>query len=362
MRDRRLPDLDHLGRTSWSMVGIGIVALAAVWLLGRLWVLVVAFAVATLFARALAWPTLRLRRLGAPRALAALGSMLALAVGVAGLLSLVVPQLVDEFSEVGSTVADGLDDVEDWLVEDSPFDLTRDDVEELRERLADALRSGIEKNQGGLMRGALLAIEVLTALVLAVITCFFMLKDGDRFRDLVVRSLRSDRRSLAVRLSNRAWSTLGGYLRGAAVLGVVEAVVLGATVWLTGGGLVLPIMVITFLAAFVPFAGALVAGIVAVLVTLATGGTGAALVVALVALVVQQLDNDLLAPVIYGRALSMHPLVVLVGIVAGAALFGVGGALLSVPLVAVLWNVADEYRYERADASAAPAPAPAPGP
>ena len=347
MQDRRIPTLAQLGRASWQLIGVGIVVLALIWLLGRLWVLVLAFAVAILFARALAWPTRRLRSIGFPRSLAALSAMVGLAALLAGVLALVVPELADEFDKVGDAVEDALDDVEDWLVEDSPFDLDRTDIAELRDRITDAVSAGFEDSGGGFVSGALLAFEILTGLILATITCFFMLKDGDRFRDRVVVSLRADRRPLALRLSDRAWTTLGGYLLGAAILGVVEALILGATMALVGSALVLPIMTITFLAAFVPFAGALVAGVLAVLVTLATAGTGAAVVVAIVAIVVQQLDNDLLAPVIYGKSLSMHPLVILAGLVAGAALFGPGGALISVPVVAVGWNVAMEYREER---------------
>ena len=84
-----------------------------------------------------------------------------------------------------------------------------------------------------------------------------------------------------------------------------------------GAGLVLPVVVLTFAAAFIPFVGAIVAGVVASLVALATAGPGDALVVAVVALVVQPLDGDFLAPLVYGRALQLHPLVVLFSIVAG---------------------------------------------
>jgi len=125
----------------------------------------------------------------------------------------------------------------------------------------------------------------------------------------------------------------------------VEAIVIGAAVWIVGGGLVAAVAVITLLGAFVPIVGAVVAGIVAVLVTLATAGTTQAVIVAAVALAVQQLDNDLLAPVIYGKSLRLHPLVILLGIASGTALFGFVGALLAVPTISVTINVIDEARH-----------------
>jgi predicted PurR-regulated permease PerM len=103
-------------------------------------------------------------------------------------------------------------------------------------------------------------------------------------------------------------------------------------------------MVITFFGAFIPIVGAFLAGLIAVLVGLVTGGVGTAVIVAIVAFVVQQLDNDLLAPLIYGKALSLHPVSVLLSVVAGGALFGFAGTVLAVPVVAVIVNVAKELR------------------
>jgi len=109
--------------------------------------------------------------------------------------------------------------------------------------------------------------------------------------------------------------------------------------------LVAAVFVVTLVGAFVPIVGAIAAGLVAILATLVTAGPTAAIIVAVVALVVQQLDNDLLAPVIYGKSLQLHPLVILLGIAAGSALFGLVGALLAVPVISVIINVIDESRH-----------------
>jgi hypothetical protein len=128
------------------------------------------------------------------------------------------------------------------------------------------------------------------------------------------------------------------------MLGIVEATIIGVTLFLAGGDLVGPVVIITFLGAFIPIIGAFLAAVIAVLVALVTGGVGTAVIVAIVAFVVQQLDNDLLAPVIYGRALSLHPVSVLLSVVAGGALFGLAGTVLAVPVVAVVVNVWKELR------------------
>ena len=108
-------------------------------------------------------------------------------------------------------------------------------------------------------------------------------------------------------MAGAAWSTLGRYLLGAAALGLVESIIMGTTLVLVGADVVLPVVALTFAAAFFPFVGAIVAGLAATAVTLVAGGPQAAAIVAGVALLIQQFDNELLAPVIYSRALPHAP-------------------------------------------------------
>ena len=169
-------------------------------------------------------------------------------------------------------------------------------------------------------------------------------KDGRGLVAKVVGSVPAERRDVAGRAIRRGWDAAGGYLRGAALLGIVEAIAIGGALFAVGADLVAPVMVVTFLAAFVPLVGAVLAGLMAVLVALVTAGSVQALIVAAVALLVQQLDNDLLAPVIYGRALRLHPLVILLGIASGGTLFGLVGTVFAVPVLAVALNALDEVR------------------
>jgi len=161
-----------------------------------------------------------------------------------------------------------------------------------------------------------------------------------------------------VRLGARAWRTLGGYLKGSATLGIIEGFIIGTTVWAVGGKLAIPVAVVTFFAAFVPFVGAIVAGVLAILVTLVTAGLDGAIVVALVALAVQQLDNDLLAPWVFGKNLELHPLVILVAITAGGTLFGIFGAFLAVPVSAVIINLLAEARVVPEELAVGGSPSP----
>ena len=338
------PVVARLGAYSWWLIGIGIILLAVLWVMARLWVLVLAAAVAAFLSRALDPPARYLRARGLPRALVAATVLVGFILVLAGIVALLVPSIANEFEDLGPTIEDAIDDVENWLVEDSPFDVSRQDVQDFRDEADERVGDILESQSGTLISGTILVFEVFAGIVLALVTTFFILKDGDRFGDWFVARFPHHRRDLASRLGARAWRTLGGYLRGSATLGLIEGTIIGGTVWLVGGSLAVPVGVITFFAAFVPFAGALIAGVIAILVTLVTAGFSGAVVVAIVALVVQQLDNDFLAPWVFGKNLELHPLIVLVAITAGGALFGAFGALLGVPVSAVLINILAESR------------------
>lgn len=377
MNDRRAPELDHaasdqnrpvvvrsdaldrsrppqvnrtvelFGAYSWRLIGIAIVTLAALWLIRRMWVVFLAAIIALLITRVLIVPARWLKDRGLPNALSALAVMLGGALLLLAAGALIVPPAADEFGALGSTIQSAIDDVESWLVEDAPVEVSRTQLNDLRTQAQDRLTTWVRSSGGALVSGAILALEIAAGVLLAIITTFFLVKDGERFQRAALRLLPADARPTGAALGRRAWSTLGAYLLGAFMLGVVEAVLIGVTLWIVGAGLVVPVMVITVLGAFIPFVGAIVAALIAVLVALATAGFGGAAIVAVVALIMQQLDNDLLAPVVYGKALQLHPLTVLFAITAAGALFGPVGAVLAVPVTAVAINVTQEYRERR---------------
>ena len=323
------------GAYAWRLIGIGIVGWAALQLLTALWVLVLTGAVAVLLGRALDPVANVFRRRGLRPALVAVVTLGGFLLVMAGIMALLVPAIVDEFSDLGPTLEESIDDLEDWLVDDSPFDISRTDIREFRETAGDRVSETLESQGGTVVSGTVVAFEVITGLVLAMIATFFLLKDGDKFGRWLLTFMPDERRPLARRLAAKSWQTLGGYLRGSATLGVIEGIIIGFTVWIVGGALAVPVAVITFFAAFLPFAGAVLAGAVAVLVTLVSAGVTPAAIVLVVAVLVQQLDNDFLAPVVFGKNLELHPLVVLAVIVAGSTLFGAFGAVLAVPVTAV---------------------------
>lgn len=273
--------------------------------------------------------------------MATLGGFLIVLLAVLGTAG---ARFASQFDELGSTISAGLDDAESWLIGSETLDLNANDLAEWRERISGSIFDFFSSSDGAVLTGAASVGKAILGAFLTVIVTFFLLKDGDRFWAVARKWFPAAQSDLVGRCGQRAWDALGSYLRGAALLGVVEASVIGLTLVILRADLIVPVMVVTVIAAFVPIVGAIAAGVVAVLVALVTVGTTGAIIMAVVALVLQQLDNDLLAPVIYGRALRIHALGILLGIAAGGALFGFIGSVFAVPVLAVLVNVGNELR------------------
>jgi putative heme transporter len=335
---------------------IGVAAYLAVSLLSTLGLVLFPVVIALFLTRVLSIPAgwLRSRGLGAGAATGI--TMVAFLLTLVGFITLIAPPIVDEFRDLGPTVDEGLSEIEDWLVEDSGFDVSRGDIEDAKDSLDERVNRAIEDSESEIARGAQLALSGFAGLLLAFILTIFAVKDGPKLQDWALRWTPEGRRDEVATVCRSGWASLGGYLRGSSLLGLVEAMVIGATMAIVGSGLVLPVMLLTFFAAFIPLVGATVAGIVAVLVTLATEGLFPALIVGIVAIVVQQLDNDILAPWIYGKSLSLHPAVVLLAITTGTALFGFVGTVLAVPITATVVTAFVDLRELRAGRDAAPAP------
>jgi predicted PurR-regulated permease PerM len=279
-----------------------------------------------------------LARKGVPRGLSAFLPVLGIVLVFLAIVAGVVAFAVDDADHIGDELSESADEFASWL-SDGPLGLDERDVERNRDDLEQEAGDAADRwvRSGGLLQSTTTVLEVLAGMLLSVLVGFFLVKDRERIGGWFV-GLWPPRDHDRVRATaTAAAEALRGYLKGCATLGLVEGVTIGGAVALLASpGLGAPVAVFTFVAAFVPIVGAIVAGILATLLTLAEAGPVAALVVAGIALLVQQLDNDVLAPVILGRTTQLHPLVILVAVTAGSTLAGLAGAFVAVPLTAAI--------------------------
>jgi hypothetical protein len=173
-------------------------------------------------------------------------------------------------------------------------------------------------------------------MLLVLALTFFFVRDGSGMVRSAFSLLPPRRRRLAFAASDRAWRTLSQWVRGTVLVALIDAVGIGVGLMVLGVPLALPLALLTFLGAFVPVIGALVAGVVAVLVAWATVGTRDALITLGIVLAVQQVEGNILQPMVMGRVLPLHPAVLLLAVTAGAVVGGVAGAFVAVPLLATV--------------------------
>jgi predicted PurR-regulated permease PerM len=172
-------------------------------------------------------------------------------------------------------------------------------------------------------------------------------RDGRRLWSWIVDLFHPDRHAALHELGERSWGALSTYIRGVFVVATIDAVFIGAGLLALGIPMALPLIVLTFIAAFFPILGATVAGAAAVLVALVSNGVLAACVILAVILLVQQLEGNVFYPIVVGRRLQLHPVAILLALATGAVLAGVAGAFLAVPFVSVASAVLGFVRERR---------------
>lgn len=333
--DWRRPLLDRpvirTGVYAWALVGLVAISAAVLYGVSRLSLVVVPFVLALFPAAVLSGPTARLKR-RMPDALATFVVLIGFVALLAGLIALLAPSVARELGGVVESAQEGARQVQAFL-EEGPLGFEPIRVDELLQQAQDRLTNteGLTTTILGAL-GSL--VEGVTGLLLGLVVLFFYLKDGPRMarwlRDLFPERVRAD----AEAIGGRTWETIGGFIRGQLLVALVDAFFIGVGILVLGVPLAVPLIVLVFVGGLFPIVGAVISGLIAVLVALATAGFTQALILLGVILVVQQIEGDVLAPIVFGRAVQLHPLAILAALTAGGVLLGVLGAFIAIPLAA----------------------------
>jgi putative heme transporter len=334
---------------SWRMLVIVAAAAVVLWLVGRLRSVLIPLAIALLVAALLTPAVQRLRRQAHfPRTLATATVVVGGLIAVAGTLTLVITQFVSGFPALAGKSTDGIRQIQDWL-RTGPLHLSNQQLN----GAADAAQKWLDTHHATLTSGALstagTAVEVLASALLVLFATFFFLRDGGRIWRFLVGLLPTAAREPMARAGEQSWLTLVAYVKATVLVAFIDAVGIGLALLILRVPFALPLAALVFLSSFIPIVGATVSGVVAVLVALVTRGPLVALVVLIAVVMVQQLEGHVLQPLIMGRAVAIHPLAVIAAIATGVVLAGIIGALVAVPIVAVLNTGVRHLIYRRAE-------------
>ncbi|MFE2290310.1 AI-2E family transporter [Streptomyces sp. NPDC059452] len=344
---------DPVAAIPWGMR----VAAEAGWrllvLAGTLWVLmqvitavqlvVLAFSAALLITAMLQPTVVRLKRIGLPHGLATAvtGVLGFVIIGLVGWF--VVWQVMENLDTLSDRVRDGIDELKRWLL-DSPFHVTESQINDIAKNLNDTIGTNTEEITSAGLQGVTFMVEFLTGLLLAMFSTIFLLYDGRRIWEWSLRLVPAAARPGVAGAGPRAWRTLTAYVRGTVLVALIDAIFIGLGLYFLNVPLAVPLAVFIFLFAFIPLVGAVVSGALAVVVALVTEGVWTALWALVVVLAVQQIEGHILQPFILGRAVRVHPLAVVLAVATGGLVAGIGGAVVAVPLVAVINTVVGYLR------------------
>jgi putative heme transporter len=335
---------------AWRALVVGGFAYVLVLALNKVRLVAFAFLVALLLTALLHPLVALLRRLGVHRSLASL-LVLVLGLGTLGLVGwFVVSQVQSNAGQLADQVNDSVAKIRGWLA-NGPLHLNDQQLKDLVQRVTET----VSKDQGGLagriFRTASTAAEALSGALLVVFVTFFLLRDGALVWAWVVRLFPARARMHVNVSGGLGWRTLSGYVRGIVIVAAVDAVSVTIVLLLVKVPLAVPLGVLVFIGAFVPLVGLTLAGTLCVLVTLLAHGFGAALIVLAAIVFLVQAEGHLLHPLVMSRAVRLHPLAVILAVSAGTLLAGIEGAIIAVPLVAVINSIGGYLR-------AVPDPAP----
>jgi predicted PurR-regulated permease PerM len=321
---------------SWRLLVLAVMAALVLWLVGRLKDVLIPVSIALLLSALLSPSVGWLRRRARlPRSLAVAVVLIGGIAAVVGVLTLVVTQFVNSFPALAENATAGLRTIQEGL-RTGPLHLSNDQFT----GIADAVQNWVNTHRDVLTSGALTtattALDVVVTAILVLFATFFFLRDGRSIWQFLLRMLPAGARAPMGMAGEASWSSLVSYVRATVLVAFIDAVGIGLALSLLRVQLAFPLAALVFLGAFVPIVGAAVSGAVAVLVALVTQGWVTALLVLAAVILVQQLEGHVLLPIIMGRAVAIHPLAIILAITTGVILAGIMGALVAVPLLAVL--------------------------
>jgi putative heme transporter len=319
---------------SWRLGLILLMTGTLVWLLSHITLLIIPIMVAALLAGLLSPVTAWLKRRKLPAGLAVAATVLGFIGVIVGALALVGRQLAVGFGELYSQALEGVRQVQDWLSA-GPLHLTADQIDQYIKEATDALQNNSSSILSGALSFGSTAGHFAAGMLLSLFILIFFLLEGDRIWAFLVRMLPRKARAATFGAGRKGWASMVSYTRIQMFVAAVDALGIGVGAAIIGVPLALPLGVLVFLGSFIPVVGALLTGVVAILLALVANGPVNALVMLAIVLLVQQLEGHILQPLVMGKAVSLHPVAVILSVAAGSYLAGIPGALFSVPILAV---------------------------
>lgn len=331
---------------AWALRFIILVAAGYLLLrgLGLIWTGLLPVLLALLVSTVL-WPPVNwLRNRGLPAALSVVIVIIGFFAIIGGVFAAMAPTITTQSKDLVSQASRGIGSLQEWI-QGPPLNLDLGQFENVLNEVTSFLQERLSGIASSVFTGISAASSIVVTLILMLVLTFFFLKDGTNFLPMIRRAAGPNVGWHLTELLSRIWNTLAGFVRTQAIISLVDAIFIGIGLVILNVPLAFVLAVITFFGGFIPIVGALFAGTLAVIIALVSNGLTNAIMVVVVILVVQQVEGNILQPMLQSRAMNLHAAIVLLSVTLGSATFGVIGAFLAVPIAATI-AVLIRYHFE----------------
>ena len=329
---------------SWRLLVVLAAVVVVFYATSRVTLLFIAVFLALVFAAVLR-PVVETMAKVMPRGLATALSLLGGILFFLGMLTYVGYSIATQWNDLSKQFASGIKQITDFLESGTlPFTITS-------EQIAEWIDNGlawIQEHAGDLASQAAASagsvVEAFTALALAIFCSIFFLARGAQMWTWFLNQLPARTRASWQTAGGAGWYTFSGYTRGTVIIAITDGILAFLLLTVLRVPLAAPLAVLVLIGAFIPLIGAPAAMIVAMIVALAANGLWSAVAVGIGIALIGQLEGHILQPLIMGKQVSLHPVVVALAVTAGTLTAGILGAVISVPLVAVAWAIFSRLR------------------
>lgn len=273
-----------------------------------------------------------------PRLLATFVVVICMMAAFFGMLALVGQQLSTQVSDLQANVVQGITQVQDWLTT-GPLNISDAQIQDWIDQAKASISSSDTSVLTRISEVGTTLTHVVAGFFIALFSAFFFLYEGSRIWGWIVTLFPRAARERVNSSGHTAWASLTAFVRATVLVALTDAIGIAFGAWVLGVPLTFAIGVLVFLGAFIPIIGALLSGMVAVLVALVAQGPWTALFMLIVVVLIQQLEAHVLQPFLMGRLVAVHPLAIIIAIASGVVVAGVVGALIAVPLAATVNGV-----------------------
>ncbi len=320
---------------AWRILLVGLVIYLAFRLVVFLRLVTLPFVAAMLLTALLQPSTAMLRRRGFSPLLSTWSTFLLAIVVIAGAFTLLGNRISADYPVLFRELQRTAREVQRSLA-GPPFHLNATRLSKVSSDVLNYISQHKSVVAGTVLTGGKYAAEILAGVVLTLFISFFMLKDGAQIWKWLIKGLSPEAHRRMANAGNSSWRALVNYMRGTTLVAAIHAVLLGLALWILGVPLLVPFIVLVFIAAFVPLIGILVVGGLAIVVALGTKGWVAAVILLAVLIVENQIEGHLLQPLVMGRIIKLHPLAIILVLAVGGIIAGIPGAIIAVPTAAVI--------------------------